>query len=337
MTWTAFTFTAGDILTATQLNNLSANVTAQANGDASAPANVLASMASNSVDSDQLVAASVNQGELATAQGEVSGAGTGAFGTLMTLPGGEYGFYPEVRSSTASSTYQFLITGSTGITSYFTRITTIRNTGSSGSGFARHRYITASPPYDLGDGEIPLFIFALLDKKGKVLCTYAAPEAPWHHNGPTKLRPDECINGRKFKRVKVVTEALEYLMEPAANVFAKTGRGESPTDAEIKILKEYTRAYRDAPDQLVEITQEMKQADMALIPHPFDSMEEGQIPVLLDPLSPLMEDLAEMLKVEPFGVSSLLVEGALKIGNEPLKRAGPPGVLVVPFEWRNAG
>jgi len=44
MTWTGKTFNVGDILTAAQMNNLQADITAQANGDAGAPPQLWDSM-----------------------------------------------------------------------------------------------------------------------------------------------------------------------------------------------------------------------------------------------------------------------------------------------------
>ena len=47
MTWTGKTFNVGDILTAAQMNNLQGDITAQAQGDAGAPAQLWASMATS--------------------------------------------------------------------------------------------------------------------------------------------------------------------------------------------------------------------------------------------------------------------------------------------------
>jgi len=60
MTWTALSFPLGTLLSSDQMTNLFNNFSAKANGDASAPANQLASMADDSIWRDQIQSLSVN-------------------------------------------------------------------------------------------------------------------------------------------------------------------------------------------------------------------------------------------------------------------------------------
>jgi len=50
MTWTGKTFNVGDILTAAQMNNLQADITAQAQGDAGAPAQKVSTLTNSGTD-----------------------------------------------------------------------------------------------------------------------------------------------------------------------------------------------------------------------------------------------------------------------------------------------
>ena len=93
MTWTGQTFTAGQILTAAQMNNLQADITAQANGDSGSPQNQTASIADSAIATAKIAAAAVTQGKLSTTAGSISRSSTGN----STLPGGEYGFYRKQK------------------------------------------------------------------------------------------------------------------------------------------------------------------------------------------------------------------------------------------------
>ena len=138
MTWTGQTFTIGQILTAAQMNNLQADISALANGDAGAP----------SISQAAIGAAAVGQGEINTSIGAVNGTGN------FTLAGGTYGFYPQVYRDTSG--YNIVAQ----IASAFTGGTYTTNIAiSSNAGHAQQRYINASPPINLGHGDIPLFVF----------------------------------------------------------------------------------------------------------------------------------------------------------------------------------
>ena len=188
------------------------------------------------------------------------------------------------------------------------------NVGSGGdAAFIQQRYVQASPPYDLGDGEIPLFVYVIINSDGTIASTYVAPEAPWHNNGPTSIRPDLEIGGKKFQRRRAIL--AEFGSIKAA------------------LLSGLTRAQimdRMATDPMInrEITQAIKQADMPLIPHPFMSNNlTGKTVVLLDPVSPLM---TRLLGLHDSGESVTdLVRDWMSIGNTALARSGPPGVMIV--------
>lgn len=119
-------------------------------------------------------AAAVAQGKLKTALGEVSkGSGWGH----LTLPGGQYGFYPQIRGDVASPTVGAMIFNS-GIANIPTSY--ISNISLSGDGataiYAQQRYVTAS-----GQDH---WVFLLVDKvTGDILAGYSAPDHPMYGNG----------------------------------------------------------------------------------------------------------------------------------------------------------
>ncbi len=111
---------------------------------------------------------------LKTSTGEVSK--TGGSGHV-TLPGGEYGFYPQIKMSKIESAQWgavILLDGSySGWTGY---VTNIFLNGQGGTLYARQRYVTTS-------GE-DIWIFLLVDKNTKEIITaYQAPDHPAYGNG----------------------------------------------------------------------------------------------------------------------------------------------------------
>lgn len=116
---------------------------------------------------DVVIRTSVTQGMLKTSIGSVQGSGN------LTLPGGEYGFYPQVKKGdgTYVSAQIALILSST---SYVTNISLQLNGGS--YVYAQQRYITSS-------GEVH-WIFILKDKStSKTLAAWQAPDHPCFGNG----------------------------------------------------------------------------------------------------------------------------------------------------------
>lgn len=131
---------------------------------------------------------SVSQGDLNTSMGSVSSSlsGSGNSSFNLTLPGGEYGFYPQTRYSGASGNAAQVMVGGQGMSTTFnTNISGYRIiAGTTVTIFAQQRYINSSPPFDLGDGEVGGFIFALIDGNGDIQSTYVADVPPWGYNGP---------------------------------------------------------------------------------------------------------------------------------------------------------
>jgi hypothetical protein len=264
-------------------------------------------------------AGSIAQSHLKTASGQVSTAGSTLVNLL--LPGGEYGFYPRIGVTGAAPPNIFGeaqiavdidLTGQEG--NFFTYVSA-KAGSSQTNAIVWQRYLQASPPYDLGDGEVPLFVFALLERDGAVRAVYVAPDPPWANNGPTDIRPTHLRDGRPVQRRPV--------------------RPPRPARANRAALEAWLEAVCRCPAEEIEVTAAFKNSDMGLIPHPFLGNDlAGRSVVLLDPVAPLTARLAALHEAGE-SVNALLHEDWLRVDNTALTRACPPGVAACAAKWRS--
>lgn len=290
------------------------NITALAEGASGAP----------SIEEAAMAAASVNQSALKTS---ISGAvSTGTTRASLTLPGGTYGFYPQIRMNDTTARRWFAMNVSQNIAAAvytattqagWTGYTSEIQMGEDGVGtiFAQQRYITASPPYDLGDGEVPLFVFACIDDgTGMVESAYVAADPPWAYNGPTEIGATHWSSGYGSipmqKRRRRPPTALDRM---------------TPAQSEAWMAQVAANPFEE-----VEVNQALKQADMPVIPHPFmnNDLTDKSI-VLIDPVSDFCADLAER-QAHGQDINALLHSGRIVIDNKDVARATPPGVLAHP-------
>jgi len=83
-----------------------------------------------------------------------------------------------------------------------------------------------------------------------------------------------------------------------------------------------------------EITQELKQRDMPVIPHPMVGNDLSELTVvLLDPAHDETWKLAELHNSE-INLGECLHNGYIKISNSNLNRVSPPGVQTCSFSWK---
>lgn len=313
MAWTSIPSTDLDPespLTTSLMNALYDNVAAAMNQDSGAPA-----PATNFISSaSQLQASVVHQSELST--------GTGATSTTsslnFTMTGGTYVFAPQVRIS--ATPYRATIYGIDSgyppyndTTSFLTQMF-MQATLGGGTAYAQYRYINSSPPYDLGDGEIPVFIFAIIDNATQeVTAIGVSSDPPWVHNGPTKCVPDVYDKNGTGYVVRLDTSMIDRGLVGA----------------------EKAQAILAAPKLLVPVTQEIKHADMEVVPHPFTGNDlQGKTVVIMDPVSDLALDLAELHQCGEC-VNDLFHDGYIIVGNESLGRRSPAAVLDVAMRWKN--
>lgn len=301
-------------------SGISDNITALAEGASGAP----------SIEEAALAASIVSQGKLKTATGEVSHNSSSI--THKTLPGGSYGFYPQIRmSGTTLAVYDArILDNSTTFNGWTSYVTKIGLAAGSGTIYAEQRYVQASPPYDLGDGEIPLFVFAVINGAGEIESIYTAPDPPWANNGPTdpgivwmfpRLGQDGKPDGHtERKRVRRRRPA-----KPIAEMTA--------VERTVWFTSLRESAWEEGP---LVLPPEEKNADMGLIPHPFGGNDlTGKSVVLINPVGTMAEEMA-MIHITPGeSVNELLHEGDLVVDNMEVARATPPGVLAHPVKWKN--
>lgn len=124
-----------------------------------------------SVAEGKLAASAVAQAKLKTSTGEVSTDSTS--GANLTLPGGEYGFYPQIKSPDGVGLTAYVGTLFTA-TAYTTNIYIIM--ASAYTGYARQRYVSSS-------GEVN-WLFFLRDKTTKkIKASWICSDHPCFGNG----------------------------------------------------------------------------------------------------------------------------------------------------------
>lgn len=203
---------------------------------------------------------------------------TAADSSAVSLPGGQYGMYPQSRKTGGA--------------------------GSPETPSLQQRYVTASPPFDLGDGEMAGFVFVLLDSAGSVVSHYAADVPPWGYNGKTDIRACRVckITGRKYREV-LETLSLDEVIA-----------GKKPSFIQ------------------QEITHEIKNRDMGDIPHPFGVVPPGHTVVLLDTQSDTLRNLVDFQNAGGGDdVTDFILSKHLKIDNDALDLISPNGVMTCAF------
>lgn len=220
-------------------------------------------IATNAVGQAEIAASAVGQGELNTSTGAI----TIGSSSSTALPGGVYGFYPQTAANVETYGPELSLLVSVASATYATYV----GNQAGAAGKAQHRYINASPPFNLGHGDIPLFVFVLIDNNTKeIKSTYVANVPPWGYNGKTSLKPDFVDkDGNKFK----------YKRTAGSRVFADVLEGRCT-------MAEYKNKSIGSVDRsiLVPIDHDMKNADMIDLPHPFAGDLTGQTVIVLDPL-----------------------------------------------------
>lgn len=255
----------------------------------------------------------VSQGDLNTSTGTfsstVSSGGTvPTYSNPIVLPGGQYGFGIESSNQFNSISIVGWIYAGTGY-SYTSSAIAICFVSGPYVVNGRQRYITSSPPYDLGDGSVGGFFFALVDSEGKIVSHYAADAPPWAYNGPTKVRADyQCpVTNKKFREV-IKKRSFEEIMDGASIQY-----------------------------KMEEITQKIKNKDMGLIPHPFGNIPHGHHVVLFDPMDDKIRRIIEYQNAT--GGDEFMEEivgGKFSVGDE-CKRCCPKSVHVHKLNYKYTG
>jgi len=189
---------------------------------------IVEGVAALGITNGMLAASAVSQAKLKTSQGSVETTGN----TNITLPGGEYGFYPQTKRL-ASAAYVAYIASTNVSTSYVSNI--MLSGGSGTEAYAQQRYVTSS-------GEV-FWIFILRDKATKdILSMYQAPDHPCFGNGG---KPS--VVQHPFGSYDPETQEIIVI---------------NPTHAEVEAMKKMGERGEDEPDKdLLEVIMEEYELD----------------------------------------------------------------------------
>lgn len=253
----------------------------------------------NTVNSNTLGVNAVKQANLSDTFGVTLSDSTSIGVDNYVLPGGEFCFFPQSYNSDATGTTHELQIHYQNASAPGAWTTTLGLRGGlpGGVAYARANYITNSPPFRLNDGEVPLFVWVRL-RANEIISTQAANTPPWAYNGPTSIKPEFSRNGKWYRYERTISEE----------------------DGSI------TRTE-------IEINDDLKNADMDLLPHPFLSAQPADQIILIDPQETL--ELMELLEAGE-NISQLIHDDYIRIDNAPLNKHTPRGVTPVRYRWRNA-
>jgi hypothetical protein len=182
------------------------------------------------------------------------------------------------------------------------------------------RYVQASPPYNLGHGDIPLFLFVLLDGSGTINGISVAPDPAWAYHGPTNIAPERRdASGKGYRRYREINGvAFADAIKDAAT------------------LQKFMAGELQAEMVEREITYAIKNKDMHLFPHNWVGNNlTGLTAVLVEPTSALMDRLAVIhSEAGAQEVRRLVERKYLTIDNTPLPYTSPRGVVACRAAWK---
>lgn len=245
-------------------------------------------------------------GQTVTSITTAAGGSTIKVASSVLAPGGEYGFGLQQYFTGAGTLGGFWdASASAGSPYTSTKIPWSFTTGNPFV-FGQQRYINASPPFDLGDGEVAGFFYVMVNNQGDIVSTYIANVPPFAYNGPTKIKADHiCPVTKKKYRTVYARRTLEEAMDGAP----------------LKLTRE-------------EITNEMKNRDMNVIPHPFPDKPPGHTVVLLDPMDDKIRRLIDFQNAGgSIEVADYIEKGKFEVG-DPCKRCSPDKVSVHKLKYR---
>ena len=279
----------------------------------------------NAVDQNAIAAAAVAQGKLKTGLQQSLGAFPHNTVVEINFTGATYTLGWSVGHNGAPAAAAVYPHDDA---NFLNKISLFQGTGVGLIYWFQARYVQASPPYDLGYGKFPLFVFLLIDSSGKIVRFDIAPDPPWANNGPTNIRPDSWKDKRTAEKRKESPPSEGDLI-PMKRVLRKPALPGDPA-----LMAAYLEALRNPVFDEVEITMAFKNTDMPLIPHPFIGNDlTGFSVVLLDPGCACLADLALMHEAEE-SVGEILHGEYVEIDNSPLAVPTPPGVLTRRAAWK---
>ena len=183
--------------------------------------------------------ASVSQAKLKTSTGSVniSHGNVGTKSANLTLPGGEYGFYPQIKvgayeaSEEVSASIGSKIMSTTYITNIYLTLNILSPYGTSYA-YARQRYVTSS-------GEV-FWIFILRDKVTKdVISIWQAPDHPCFGNGGKPLLVPHPFPDYDETKHEIIVINPSHEEVEAMKKLGERGEDEPDKDLLEVIMEEY--------------------------------------------------------------------------------------------------
>jgi len=294
------------------MTNLDDNFEALANGDSGAPNVTQAGIAASAVGQSEMKTTTASQSELVNNK------------VTVALTGGDYtlGWYVGADANWTDS-HTIIAHSDT----YAANVAVVNNSGSSTTFYFYSRYIQASPPWNLGNGDIPLFVMALVEKStGDIFGTYVAEDPPWYAHGPHDISP----RGQLQKELGFWGEDIKSILNGTSANIHKSAFMKKTSRFKKRDEKEKNNVLKR------KFTMEEKNIDMNVVPHLFNTshlnMNDFAV-VLIDPVSSLMEDLRE-LNAAGENISKLIDGKYITIGNELSGVASPKGVICVAGGWK---
>lgn len=207
--------------------------------------------------------------------------------------------------------------------------------------FMTANYISASPPYDLGDGEIPLFVFVAVDVAGIPRITWIGEDPPWARNHKPKLILPSSLSDAVSDKSKfdAYMTALDGHIDKIQSMNDLDAQIANASTRELrKTMADRFSSLQSQTFDTTPLTQEEKNAGMAMVPHPFCIGNDltGLTVTMLNPHSKNCERLALLMK-QGENVNALIHDGHIVLDNVALDKKSPSGVMVVDHKFKNSG
>ncbi len=252
----------------------------------------------------------VSQGKLKTTTASGSVVVNSGTNNSYTLTGGTYSWWTGSCDSEIANKYLTFGNGNTaaGV------IGLTNPSGNNTSFYVDERYVQASPPYRLG----PLFAYVAIRPDGTFAAIRVAPDPIWAYHGPTDITPEYISDGKEYRTVRLADGVPMVLAIKDPVILPRLISGEAVITTDVR---EITLAYKDA--------------DMAVIPHPFGNLS-GVTIAMLEPGTTLMQRLAGFCGAGAAReVRRIIESGKLIIDSTPLAVADmPPGVVALRARWK---
>jgi hypothetical protein len=296
----------------------------------------LNTVSQSEIDSDSVGQSEIKEDSVALSSFSVNpGLGRIAFHNKVNT-GGAYTLGVSTVLTSGGNDAWFCLGGSQGsyTSAYYIALAGFYNSAGASSGSANVTFIDASPPYNLNsEGDTYLFAFILENANGSIGGVSISRTPPWAYNGPTSVKATrmETLEAQfedesdmqfaiRMGSVSHSSRLKKYNMQPTSIILPPWRGGDMDRWLEGPTYEE------------VEITHDIKNADMDLIPHPFVERTEGDKVIMLEPCSELCYKISE-LKDRGEDVGKLITEGYIDY-SESSNAYSPKGVEVRKAKWK---